>query len=78
MVNDAAVILENGDPRMLDHLLSPDEVAEYLGVPIATLYAWRGRHTGPRAVRVGRHLRYRENDLAAWIESQATGGRRAS
>lgn len=64
-----------------DRLLSVDDVASLLGVPVATLYAWRYRGTGPRGLRVGRHLRYRRSDLDAWIrqrldESEQTGRRR--
>jgi excisionase family DNA binding protein len=51
-----------------DKLLKPDEVAAFLGVPKATLYAWRYRREGPPAVRVGRHLRYRWSDLDRWLE----------
>jgi len=54
----------------VDRLLSVDEVASVLGVPVATLYAWRYRGTGPRGLRVGRHLRYRRCDLDAWIHQQ--------
>ena len=34
------------------------EVAEFLGVPVATLYQWRHQGYGPRGRRVGRYLRY--------------------
>lgn len=47
-----------GQRRALDRLLSADEVAEFLGIPVATLYQWRHKGTGPGAYRVGRHLRY--------------------
>ena len=53
----------------VDHLMTPIECADYLSVPVATLYAWRYRGLGPRALRVGRHLRYRYSDLLAWLES---------
>jgi excisionase family DNA binding protein len=53
-----------------DRLLSVDEVALLLGVPVATIYAWRYRGTGPRGLRVGRHLRYRRCDINAWIHQQ--------
>jgi len=46
------------------------EVADYLRVPPATLYTWRHRNTGPKAVRVGRHLRYRTEDLQHWLQQQ--------
>jgi hypothetical protein len=36
------------------------------------LYAWRTRGKGPRGIKVGRHLRFRPADLAAWIEANTT------
>jgi excisionase family DNA binding protein len=53
-----------------DRLLSVDELADYLGVPAKTLYAWRYRREGPRGFRVGRHLRYRWSDVQLWIEER--------
>ena len=38
------------------------DVADYLGVPVTTLYQWRHRDYGPRCRRVGRHLRYDPDD----------------
>ncbi len=50
--------------------MTAEEVSEYLKVPVATLYAWRYRKVGPPALRVGRHLRYRESDVVKWLESR--------
>lgn len=47
------------------------EVAAYLGVPVQTLYVWRTKGVGPRAVRVGKHLRYRWSDVEAWLDEHA-------
>ncbi len=54
-------------------LATPVEVAEYLQVPLKTLYQWRYQGEGPRAYRVGRHLRYRWEDVEAWLASLAQG-----
>jgi excisionase family DNA binding protein len=48
-----------------------DEVAAYLQVPVRTLYAWRYRGEGPRGHRVGRHVRFRWEDVEAWIDASA-------
>lgn len=53
---------------------SVEEVSKYLGIPVATLYVWRHRGTGPRASKVGRHLRYRWSDVERWLDEQAGGG----
>ncbi len=52
-------------------LLTVVEVADYLRIPVATLYVWRSHGKGPRAVRVGRHLRYRLADVERWLDRAA-------
>lgn len=52
----------------LDRLLSVQQLADYLGVPVATLYQWRWRREGPPGFRVGRHVRYRSSDIEDWVE----------
>lgn len=44
------------------------EVADYLRVPVATLYDWRVRGKGPRARRIGKHLRYDWADIESYDE----------
>ena len=34
-----------------DQLLTVEELADYLGVPVATVYAWRYRRQGPPGFR---------------------------
>ncbi|MBE1610976.1 helix-turn-helix domain-containing protein [Actinopolymorpha pittospori] len=52
-------------------LWTVETVSRYLGVPVATLYQWRHRGVGPRAYRVGRHLRYDPDVVRQWLESEA-------
>ena len=54
----------------LDRLLSVQDLADYLGVPVATIYTWRYHRKGPPGFRVGRHLRFRQSDVEAWISDQ--------
>jgi excisionase family DNA binding protein len=51
-------------------LLTVQDLANYLEVPVATIYAWRYRRQGPPGFRVGRHLRFRSSDVEQWIELQ--------
>jgi len=51
-----------------ERLLTVEELASYLGVPVATLYQWRHRRQGPPGFRVGRYIRYRRVDVEAWID----------
>ncbi|KAB2351621.1 helix-turn-helix transcriptional regulator [Actinomadura rudentiformis] len=54
-----------------DRLWKPEEVAAFLGdIPVATLYRWRHQGTGPKARRIGKHLRYRPEDVRAWVAAQ--------
>ncbi|WP_433054216.1 helix-turn-helix transcriptional regulator [Dactylosporangium sp. CS-033363] len=50
--------------------MSIDEVAALLRVPKGTLYQWRSHRKGPRARKVGRHLRYDRADVQAWFRDQ--------
>lgn len=52
-------------------LAGTTEVAEYLGVPVKTLYQWRWLHKGPRGAKVGKHLKYRWADVEQWFDQQA-------
>ena len=55
---------------MGDPMLTPQELAAFLAVPVATVYRWNSEGTGPRRVRVGKHVRFRRADVDAWIEQQ--------
>ena len=54
-------------PTASEPLLSPQEVAEFLGVPVASLQTWRAGRRGPRVYKVGRHVRYRRADVERWL-----------
>jgi excisionase family DNA binding protein len=48
-------------------LATPVEVADYLRVPLRTIYRWRYAGDGPPAFRIGRHLRFRWTDVEEWL-----------
>lgn len=52
-------------------LAKPQEIADYLGVPLATVYNWKYRGNGPKLIKVGRHLRARWSDIEAYLDQQA-------
>ena len=56
------------NPTLLPKLVSPAEAAAVLGVSPETLGVWRctGRYNLP-FVKVGRCVKYRRDDLAAFI-----------
>jgi len=51
-------------------LLTPDELSSELGVAKRTLDQWRCYGRGPAFVRVGKRIRYRRQDLDAWLAEQ--------
>lgn len=52
-------------------LLTPDQVAATLGLSHRTLAAWRSsRRSELPWVKVGSRIRYRRQDVAAWLESR--------
>lgn len=54
-----------------DPLLDVAELAAQIRVPQQTIYRWRTEGRGPRGIKIGRHLRYRQRDIDAWIEAQS-------
>jgi excisionase family DNA binding protein len=50
-------------------LLTLEEAAAYLRVANGTLYNWRHIGTGPKSIKVGSRVRYRQNDLDLWINA---------
>jgi len=54
-----------------DEMLSIEEAAAFLRVPVATLRYWRHLGSGPFSFRVGRHVRYWRTDLVLWLTEQA-------
>ena len=55
---------------MADRLMSVEELSEFLGIPVNTVYAWSSRRTGPKGYRVGRYLRFKRADVDAWLREQ--------
>ncbi|MFK4790057.1 helix-turn-helix domain-containing protein [Microbacterium sp. ZW T5_56] len=55
-------------------LMTTEQLAEYLQIPVRTLEDWRSprRKTGPRWIRLGKRIQYRRATVDAWLESQET------
>ncbi|MEU7911283.1 helix-turn-helix transcriptional regulator [Microbispora bryophytorum] len=49
--------------------LTPEDLANRVRVPLATVYQWNSRGGGPRFMRVGKHVRYKIADVEAWEET---------
>lgn len=55
-------------PAVRRRLWTPEELAEYLGVTKHCVYAWSSRGGGPAVLHVGGRLRYRPEDVEAWLD----------
>jgi excisionase family DNA binding protein len=58
--------------------LTEREVADLLGLSVATFRAWRHRGKGPRFLRLGRSVRYLPSDLDDFVRSSAVETRSVS
>lgn len=57
-----------------DPVLTTRQVAAYLQVEVKTVYSWRLRRLGPKAAKVGKHLRFRQSDVDEWLDAQSRAG----
>lgn len=53
----------------MSQLLTEKDVAKQLQVTAWTLQNWRSRGQGPKYVKLGRIVRYRQTDIDNWIEN---------
>ncbi|MDD7939768.1 helix-turn-helix domain-containing protein [Actinomycetospora lutea] len=56
------------NPR-LAKLWTVQDLAEYLDVPVKTIYQWRCDGYGPRGRKVGRWVRFDPEDVRIWLDS---------
>ncbi len=50
--------------------LSPQELADRMGVALMTVYHWNSRGGGPPFIKTGRLVHYRLIDVVAWEKSR--------
>jgi predicted DNA-binding transcriptional regulator AlpA len=58
--------IRTGVPELFD----VPGLANYLGVPVSTLYYWRSKGEGPPGFKVGKRLLYRKSDVADWLNGK--------
>lgn len=67
---ESAAPAEAADLLSLHRLLTSEELAEYLQVPMHTLDAWASRGGGPPFRRVSKYRRYKPADVREWLDGQ--------
>ena len=70
-MNPRATALNLAQMSDTTRALTEREVADLLGLSVATLRAWRHRGRGPRFLRLGRSVRYLPSDLAEFVRASA-------
>ena len=60
----------------LETLLNEHDVARIMGLSVASVRRWRLMRQGPKYLKIGAAVRYKAEDVSAWLESRPTGGER--
>jgi excisionase family DNA binding protein len=55
-----------------ERLWGVEDVSEYLGIPVQTLYQWRTKGYGPAGRRVGKYVRFEPDAVRAWFKALST------
>ncbi len=59
----------------MDKLLTPQQIAELIGVKRSTIYQWTHQGFIPH-VKLGRLVRFSETAVMKWVEDRSTNGRK--
>jgi predicted DNA-binding transcriptional regulator AlpA len=58
----------------LETFLNEHDVARITGLSVASVRRWRLLRQGPKYLKIGAAVRYRPEDVNAWLNSRPTGG----
>lgn len=57
-----------------DEYITVADAAAMCGVPEGTMRSWRARHVGPPSYKFVGVVKYRREEVVAWIERQRDAG----
>jgi predicted DNA-binding transcriptional regulator AlpA len=60
--------------RSIESLLNERDVARITGMSLASVRRWRLLRQGPKYLKIGAAVRYKQGDLSAWLGSCPSGG----
>jgi len=60
--------------KAIENLLNEHDVADLTGLSVACVRRWRLLRQGPKYLKIGAAVRYRPEDISAWLESRPSGG----
>jgi predicted DNA-binding transcriptional regulator AlpA len=56
----------------MEKLWTVQELAEFLDIPVHTIYQWRSKGYGPPGRRIGKYVRFVPRDVEVWVDSLDT------
>lgn len=59
---------------VLETLLNEHDVARITGLSVASVRRWRLLGQGPKYIKIGAAVRYKPEDVSAWLETRPSGG----
>jgi len=59
----------------MEKLLTPQQIADVLGVKLSTVYQWTHQQYIPH-VKLGRLVRFKEADIDKWLTQRSQAGRK--
>jgi len=60
----------------IEALFNEYDVARITRLSVASVRRWRLLRQGPRYLKIGAAVRYKPEDVSAWLESRPAGGER--
>jgi predicted DNA-binding transcriptional regulator AlpA len=60
--------------KALAELLNEHDIARITGLSVASVRRWRLFRQGPKYLKLGAAVRYRPEDLQAYLNTRPTGG----
>jgi predicted DNA-binding transcriptional regulator AlpA len=58
----------------IENLLNEYDVARITRLSVASVRRWRLLRQGPKYLKIGAAVRYKAEDVSAWLESRPSGG----
>ena len=58
----------------VENLLNEYDIARITRMSVASVRRWRLLRQGPKYLKLGSAVRYRREDVLAWLASRPTGG----
>jgi len=56
--------------KISNKLITASDVKDQIGTSVNTLANWRSEGVGPKYIKVGHMVKYRQSDIDAWLTSK--------